>query len=410
MLLGSCAVVAIGLGLLQASREVQPGALWFAAGGLFLSWLAALAVLRIARIEGDPYLLPVACLLSGIGWAMVYRLEPELGMRQALWIAFGLGAFVLISLLLRDYRALEEYRYLYLAAGVILQASVMMFGVEINGARLWFRFGSYYFQPVEIVKILMILFLAAYLRRFRTWIRLSLRSPEGRLPRRALLVLGIGWAIAEAVLILQKDLGMALLFMGIFLTMFYIATGRTDLAALAGGLFVVGAWLGYLLFSHVQVRVQAWLDPFAHSEAGGYQMAQALFSLSWGGLFGTGLGLGKPNLIPEAPTDFIFVALAEELGLLGGAALLALLVVLVQRAFRVALTAQDEFGTLLAAGLAVLVAWQSLILIAGTLKVIPMTGITLPFISYGGSSMVSNFLILALLRRMSRRPRGARGN
>lgn len=390
------------LALARAGAGQETADPWPTVGFVMLMWWLAWGVLRWQRIGSDQILLPVASFLSGLGLVEIYRLEPELGLKQAVWIGLGLLVLVGLCLLLRDHRKLERYRYVYLLAGVVLQVSVMVFGVEINGARLWFRFGDYQFQPVELVKILMILFLAAFLRRFRLWIRLGLRSPEGRLPRRALVLLGLGWALAEGVLIVQKDLGMALLFMGIFLTMFYIATGRTDLVATAGVLFVAGAWIGYMVFGHVQVRVQAWLDPFAHFQTGGYQMSQALFALSWGGLFGTGLGLGKPYLIPEAPTDFIFVALAEELGLVGALALLCAIALLVERGFRIALAAEDEFGTLLASGLAVLLAWQSLILIGGTLKLMPMTGITLPFVSYGGSSMVANFVVLALLLRIDR--------
>lgn len=395
-------MVLAALALARAGAGQDTADPWPTVGFVMGLWWAAWGILRWQNVTGDPLLLPVASFLSGMGLVEIYRLEPELGLKQAVWIGLGVVVMVALCLVLRDHRVLERYRYVYLLAGVALQLAVMLFGVEINGARLWFKFGSYQFQPVELVKILMILFLAAFLRRFRHWIRLGLRSPEGRLPRRALFLLGLGWALAEGVLILQKDLGMALLFMGIFLTMFYIATGRTDLVATAGVLFLVGAWVGYLVFGHVQVRVQAWLDPFEHFQAGGYQMSQALFALSWGGLFGTGLGLGKPFLIPEAATDFIFVALAEELGLVGALALLCAIAVLVERGFRRALEAEDEFGTLLASGLAVLMAWQSLILIGGTLKLMPMTGITLPFVSYGGSSMVANFVVLALLLRIDR--------
>ncbi len=313
-------------------------------------------------------------------------------------MAFGLAVYGLTLVVVSNFRKLEEYRYLYFFGGIGLQLSVMFFGVEINGARLWFRFGGLQIQPVEVVKILLILFLAAYFRRFRQWMK---RERGGRLPRRALAMLAIGWMAALGVLVLQKDLGMALLLMSVFLGMFFVATGRADLVAGAGMLFLVGAVVGYRLFGHVRVRVQAWLDPFAHADSGGYQMAQALYSLSWGGLFGTGWGRGQPNTIPEAPTDFVFVALAEELGLIGAVAILLLLLFLVQRACTICLARGDEFGLLVALGLATLLAVQSLIIVGGTLKVIPMTGITLPFVSYGGSSLLSNFLILAFLERLA---------
>lgn len=398
------AVVAMALALATRAPEFQGPPPW---GWLALQasgWIMASLVLRWKKAAGDPLLLPLACLLSGLGWVMVWRLDPTLGQRQSLWILVGLLAFTLTALAVRDYRRLEDYKYLCLVCGVVLQLAVMLFGTEINGARLWFRVAGMQFQPVEVVKILMILFLAAFLRRYGRWMRLGLLSHEGRLPRRALLLLGLGWLAAEGVLILQKDLGMALLFMGIFLTMFYMATGRTDLVLVAGFLFVLGAVGGLLAFSHVRVRVHAWLDPFADAQNTGFQMSQALFALGWGGLFGTGLGMGEPNRVPEAATDFVFVALAEELGFVGAVAILIAFMLLVTRSFRVAMRAPDEFGTLLAGGLSVLIAWQSLILIAGTVKLIPMTGITLPFVSYGGSSMLASFVILALLTRISARP------
>lgn len=396
-------LLVVGMALALASRapEFRGTAPWGWFAAQAGSWLAIALILRLRKIEGDPLLMPLACLLAGLGWVMVWRLDPELGQRQAVWILVGLAAYLATALGLKDYRSLEHYKYLCLVCGVVLQVAVMLFGTEINGARLWFRIGGFQFQPVEAVKILMIIFLAAFLRRYARWISLGLLSKDGRLPRRALMLLGIGWLAAEGVLILQKDLGMALLFMGIFLTMFYMATGRTDLVLVAGFLFVLGAVGGLLAFPHVRVRVHAWLDPFRDFQNTGYQMSQALFSLAWGGLFGTGLGLGEPTRVPEAATDFAFVALAEELGFLGAVAILIAFMLLVTRAFRVAMRARCEFGTLLAAGVAVLIAWQSLILIAGTIKLIPMTGITLPFVSYGGSSMVASFVMLALLRRIS---------
>ncbi len=400
------AVVGLALALASRAPEFKGGAPWGWFTAQVAAWLGIALALRLKRIQGDPLLMPLACLLSGMGWVMVWRLNPDLGERQAIWILVGLLAYAITALTIRDYRNLEHYKYVCLVCGVVLQVSVMLFGTEINGARLWFRVGSFQFQPVEVVKILMILFLAAFLRRYGRWMRIGLLSREGRLPRRALMLLGVGWLAAEGVLILQKDLGMALLFMGIFLTMFYMATGRTDLVVVAGFLFVIGAVGGLLAFPHVRIRVYAWLDPFADSQNTGYQMSQALFSLAWGGLFGTGLGMGEPTRVPEAATDFAFVALAEELGFLGAVAILVAFMLLVTRAFRVAMRARCEFGTLLAGGLAVLIAWQSLILIAGTIKLIPMTGITLPFVSYGGSSMLASFVMLALLRRISSQEEG----
>jgi len=411
LLLGAQVVIAAALALAWLALGGSAAAPWLAFLGVAGSWWGTYVALRVGKVRGDPLLLPLACFLSGLGWVEVYRLDSALGLKQAIWLVLGCLLMAVMCFLVKDYRKLEDYRYLYLGAAVILQVAVMIFGVERNGARLWFEVGDFLFQPVEIVKILMILFLAAFLRQFRLWLKMSLWAHTGplgrsaRLPRRALVLLGLGWLIAEGVLVVQRDLGMALLFFGVFLSLFYIATGRLDLVAIVFALFVAGGFVGYFLFSHVQVRVQAWLDPFATPETGGYQMLQALFALSWGGVWGTGLGLGEPEIVPEAATDFIFVALCEELGLLGGLAVLVTLMLLVARVFRASIRATDEFATLLSAGLGFLLAWQSLILICGTLKLIPMTGITLPFVSYGGSATLANFALLALMQRLSRRGR-----
>lgn len=410
------ALLVLGAALAQAGlRGLDAPSPWPSVGWLLGTFWLGWSVTRLHRLPGDPLLFPLAAFLCSVGWLEVYRLgpaisSPGLGARQALWIALGVAVFVGTILLLGDYRTLEDYKYSCLVGGVVLQVAVMFLGTEINGARLWFQFGPVLFQPVEIVKILLVVFLAAFLRQFRRWIRLGLLSPEGRLPRRALLLLGLGWACAEGVLVLQKDLGMALLLFGLFLSMFYVSTGRGDLVAVAAALSGVGSWLCYHLFGHVRIRVGAWLDPFADPHGQGYQMSQALYSLAAGGLDGAGLGRGRPFLVPEAYTDFIFVAVAEEWGMLGAVAVLVGFMLLVTRAFRVALEAGDEFGTLLAAGLATLVAWQTLIIVGGTVKLAPMTGITLPFMSYGGSSMVANFLILGLVWRISAAREVGRGD
>lgn len=401
------AILVLGAALAQAGlQRLEPPSPWpsvgLILGAFWIGWL-----LSTLRGRGADFMLfPLASLLCSVGWLEVYRLgpaigSPALGERQALWIALGVGVFILALLVPGDYRALEDYKYTCLLTGILLQVAVMLFGTEINGARLWFEIGPVLFQPVEVVKILLVVFLAAFLRQFRHWIRLGLLSAEGRLPRRALFLLGLGWAAAEGVLVLQKDLGMALLLFGLFLSMFFLSTGRRDLVALAAMLAGVGSWVCYHLFGHVRVRVGAWLDPFSDPHGQGYQMSQALYALASGGLDGSGLGMGRPFLVPEAYTDFIFVALAEEWGMLGALGLLMVYMMLVTRAFRVALAAGDEFGTLLAAGLATLVAWQTLILVGGTVQLAPMTGITLPFMSYGGSSMLANFLLLGILWRIS---------
>lgn len=359
--------------------------------------------------QGDHLLYPLVCALCSISWIELYRLGPECAVgyiafdpaKQALFIAFGVLSFLLVTFFLRDFRLLQDYKYLFLGTGILLQIAVMLFGIEVNGARLWFSLGFCTIQPIEFVKILVVIFLAAFLRQFRRWIRLGLVSKVGRLPRRALLLLGLGMACAESILVIQRDLGMALLLFGIFVSMFYIATGRRDLIAIAAVLTATGAYYCWKFFDHVQVRVSCWLDPFAKAEKEGYQMCQALFSLASGGFDGTGLGLGMPFLVPSCFNDFIFVSIAEELGMLGAVALMLILLAFIVRCFYVAIIVQDEFGTILASGLASLFAWQSLMIMLGTTKVMPMTGITLPFVSQGGSSVVSSFVILGLIWQIS---------
>lgn len=356
-------------------------------------------VLGVASCPGQPTLLPACCLLSGLGWMEIYRLDPTLGERQAAWIVLGLGLYVLVSRMLPATRGWPRYRYYFFVVGLALQLATALYGVEVNGARLWFRVGSVQFQPVEVVKILMVLFLTSFFFRFRRRLKEQQEAGISGLPRGGVFVLVFSGLVGLGVLVFQRDLGMAMLFMGVFLAMFYVAVGRLPLVAVTVVFFAGAGYMAHRLFHHVQVRVAAWLDPFAFFETGGYQMSQALFSLAWGGPWGTGLAQGEPHRIPEVATDFIYVALAEELGLVGAVLVGLLLIRVVAALFESALVEQDEFRCLLLAGIAALLSIQSLIILCGTLKVIPMTGITLPFVSYGGSSMVSNFLMLALVRR-----------
>ena len=377
-------------------QPYQYGALL--AGSGWVAWL----LLNWRQERGDPCLLPCALFLVSVSWLEIYSLglatqDYAQGPRQAIFTALSLGVMVAMVYFLGNYRVLEEYKYTFLCGGLVMQILVMLFGVSINGATLWFRIGGISIQPIEFVKICLIIFLAAYLRQFRYWLRLGFVSKAGRLPRKALVMLGVGMAVAELLLVAQRDLGMALLLFGIFISMFYVPTGRRDIVALTFLLSGAGAYLCWKYFTHVQIRVANWLDPFAQYEDRGYQMCQALFSLGNAGLDGTGLGLSQAYRIPEVVNDFTFVALTEELGLLGIAALILGVVLLVARCFGVALRAQDEFGAILATGLASLFAWQSLIIMLGVTKMLPMTGITLPFVSAGGCSLLSSFMVLALV-------------
>jgi cell division protein FtsW (lipid II flippase) len=281
----------------------------------------------------------------------------------------------------------------------------MVLGVDPNGsgARLWIGFGGLYFQPSELLKILLVIFFAAYLDEYRellahaAWRVGPLHLPP--LPYLAPLLIMFG--VSQAVLFWQRDLGAALLFFGIFLSMLYVASGRLSYVLMGALLFVVGSAFSFTLFSHVQLRVSIWLDPWAQRDAGGYQLVQALYALGGGGVFGSGLGFGYPDYIPAVQTDFIIAAIGEELGLAGSLATVALYMLFLVRGLRAALASVDPFNALLAAGLTSVVAIQALVILGGTLRLMPLTGVTLPLVSYGGSSILANFILLGLLLRIS---------
>ena len=353
----------------------------------------------------------------------IYRLDPTDAFRQGMWVVIGVALFALALFLLRgDYRRLESYPYLFGlgAVGLLALPALPGIGQTINGARLWIHFGSLQFQPGELAKIALIIFLAGYLREKREVLA------QGRLkdfgPLFAI------WGGAMLVLVETKDLGSALLFFGIFLVMLYVATSRLLFVAIGGGLFLAGAVATWSFVSRVQERVTVWLHPWtAHKvfcalngkmelrqDCAGYQITKSLYSIANGGYGGTGLGKGTftttsgSGLIPDVKTDFIYSALAQELGLIGVSALLLVFMLFTMRGFRVAMLASDGFSKLLAVGLSFGFAFQTFTIVGGVLRIIPLTGITLPFISYGGSSVVGNFLLLALLMLVSNRANALR--
>ncbi|MBN9417178.1 MAG: FtsW/RodA/SpoVE family cell cycle protein [Candidatus Eremiobacteraeota bacterium] len=360
-----------------------------------LGWWAAYFGLRWAKCRGDRLLLPLASLLSGLGWVMQLRLERALAVNQACWVLVGLATLILVTAYLKRLDQLQRWRWPLLLLCLVLQSGLFLFGRERNGAALWYALGPFSFQPIEIVKVLVVCLLAMLLAP-------AAEDPK-RLTRPVLAVMAGAWLVLETLLVLQKDLGPALLFFGLFLAMLYLVSGRLRWVLGLLCLSLLGAMAAYNRFGHVRVRVEAWLDPLGHYQDSGYQISEALFAIAWGGWRGTGLGLGEPYRIPEAATDFIYVAWCEELGSLGGCLLWAVLTLFLLRCFRAAQVSQDPFERLLAVGLACLMSWQSCVVLFGILKLMPMTGITLPFISYGGSSLLSNFVILALLLRMTRR-------
>lgn len=405
LLLFPVATLATGVVLLDlVRREVVDWRSLTGAGlfGVALILAALWARWRVPR--ADPFLLPIAATLAAVGQVMTSRLEPDLGPHQGTWVLIGLAAMTLVSLL-PSIEWLRSYRYTWASLAILLQILTLVFGQDPNGsgAALWFVIGPVSVQPMEGVKILLVVFLAAYLEDYRELLTVSgkrigrIQLPP--LPYLAPILVMIGAALL--LFWLQKDLGPALLFSAVLLTMLYVASGRFSYVVLGLVLLVLGFALADHLFAHVHTRVAIWLDPWASRDTSGYQLVQALYALASGGVLGAGLGMGSPNLIPAVHTDFVIAAIGEELGLAGTLAVVCLFVLLVQRGFSVAIRARSGFSALLASGLTAVIALQALIILAGTLEVIPLTGITLPLVSYGGSSVVANFVIIGLLLRIS---------
>ena len=361
---------------------------------------------RLWLPHSDALLLPIVTLLTGLGLIMIYRLTYEVpgvenrATTQAVWILVGSGALLLTILLFRNYQKLFAYKYLLALVGVGLTASTFTpLGYEVNDARLWVQAGPASFQPSEFARIALIVFFAGYLAEKRDLWAATSRSVMGVQlpPLKYFGPVALVWALSLGLLIFEKDLGSSLLFFAVPLLMLYVATGRIAYVLLGGVLFVVGSLVTLSLFSHVKMRVRTWLDPWSDPQGAGFQITQSLFNISDGGLTGAGLGQGFSQTIPEVETDFVFSTAASELGLLGATALLLAFLVFVYRGIKIALLSEDAASKLLAFGLTAMFAMQTLIIVGGVTKTIPLTGITLPFVSYGGSSVVGNFILTALL-------------
>lgn len=384
---------------------------------LAVEFFGITALIRRFAPDADPALFPVAAGLAGIGFAMIYRLDGGLATEQFTWLAVGLLAFAVTLVVVRDHRLLDAFTYTIGLVGIVLLLLPVLPGVgkEINGARLWVQLGPLQFQPAELGKVFIVVFLASYLSRKRELLSTTAwkLGPIGMPAARHLGPLLAAWGLSLVVLFVEKDLGASLLFFAVFVVMLWMATGRIAYPLLGLALFALGAWFAYQSFGHVQLRVDIWLhalDPAKVTELGYGQVAQGQFALAAGGIFGTGLGQGLPTIVPYAATDFIYAAIGEELGLVGTTTVLLLSLALVGKGFATALHTADGFGKLLAAGLATLLGIQVFVIVAGVTRLIPLTGITLPFVSYGGSSLVANAVILALLVRVSGGPApGSRG-
>ena len=370
--------------------------------GLLLG--AHVAVRRLAP-ESDPILLPMAALLNGLGYVVIAGLNKDLAAAQATWTAVGIVAFVATLWLVKRPRTLERYRYTFalLGIGLLLLPLLPGIGKTINGSRIWIGVDGASFQPGEIAKVVLAIFFAAYLADQRELIATSvwkvgpLRLPD---PKYLGPVI-VAWAVTLVVMVYQKDLGSSLLFFALCVVMIWVATGRSSFLVIGSGLFVAGAWFAWKSFGHVQDRVSIWLDPWKDPSGTGYQIVQGLFAMAFGGVTGTGLGVGGEVYIPASENDFIFAVIAEELGLLGGALVIMAYLLMVGSGLRIASKADHPFDKLLATGLTLLLGLQAFIIIAGVTRLLPLTGVTLPFVSYGGSSLVVNYVLLALLLRLS---------
>ena len=377
--------------------------------GLLGVLLLCHVLLSAFRCRGDELLLPLVAGLAGVGLVLVTRLVPALGPRQFMWTVIGASVMLLVAVGPWEVRLLERYKYTSAAASILLVALTLVLGVDPNGsgARLWLRVAGLTFQPSEILKVLLVVFLAGYLtdkRELLTTTRVRV-GPFPLPPLPYLAPLLAMWGLSLALLVWQRDLGAAILFFGVFLVMLYLAVGQVRYVVGGTLMFIAGGVVCYSLFSHVRLRVEVWLNPWVDPQGRSYQIAQALYSLGSGGLFGSGLGNGYPLYVAAAHTDFPYVALSEEAGLAAGLALLLIYALLVTRGLQVALIARLPFNRLLAAGLTSVLALQTIVIIGGNLKLIPLTGVTLPFVSYGGSSLLANFLILGVLLRMSHEER-----
>jgi cell division protein FtsW (lipid II flippase) len=412
-------MTAVGFASVYIARQdvISTASLTYA-GFFFALYLLAHLVCRYTVPYADPYLLPIVCLLTAIGLTEIYRLNPDDAFKQAGWIVVGVALFAVTLFLLRyDYRRLEIYKYLFgvTAIALLLLPILPVLGLTVNGARLWVHLGPLRFQPGELAKIMLIVFLAGYMREKREVLA------QGRLKDWGPLL--VIWVLAMLVLLETRDLGGGLLYFGIFLAMLYVATARLAYVAAGLGLFLVGAVGVWKITPHVRERVTIWLHPWTEHKVycplsghlelrqncQSFQLVKSLYSIGNGEYAGTGIGKGTfrtvegHQIIPSLNTDFIYSALAQELGLIGAAALLLVYMIFVLRGMRIALLARDGFSKLLAAGLTFGFALQTFIIVGGVLRIIPLTGITLPFVSYGGSSVVANFLLLAGLLLVSNR-------
>ncbi len=414
-------LLTLGFAAVFAQNDNQLTNLSLSYGLYFLAiCLATHIYIRIRLPDADPYLFPMIALLTAIGLVMLYRLDSETGNElardQANWFVFGLILFAVVIHFLRDYSVLERYRYTIALVGIaVLMAPRLPFiGAQVNGAYLGVKLGPIAFQPAELAKLCIVVFLASYLREHRELLVVGARRILGVTlpPLKHLGPLLVVWGAAMFMLIVIRDLGSSLMFFAAFLALIYVATGRLSFVFIGMAMFLAGAWVIYQTVPHVTDRVDIWLDPYQDPGGAGYQVLQSMFAMADGGLFGEGFaqsmvlipGTDSP-LLPAAQTDLIYTLITAELGLFGACGVIGIYLLVAARGFKVALMANDGFSKLLATGLTTVFAFQAFVIIGGVTRVIPLTGVTLPLVSYGGSSILANFILLALLLLVSDRAR-----
>lgn len=413
------ALITAGFTSVYMARSSQLGSVSLTYGGIFLALcLGVHLFIRATLPDADPYLFPLVALLAAFGLVMIYRIDDTLARQQAAWFVAGIVLFVATILLLRDVRALERYRYVIAAVGIglLMLPRLPGIGAQVNGAYLGVDIGPVSFQPTEFAKLCIVIFLASYLVERGQMLVLGARRVLGLTipPLKHFGPLLVVWGAAMFMLVFIRDLGSSLMFFGAFLALLYVATGRLSFVIAGLVLFVVGAWFFAHTVTHVQERIDIWLDPWKHPDSSGFQIVQSLFSQADGGLFGKGFGQALLNLpggaqIPPAPdTDLIYAVITNEVGLFGAAAVILTYLLFAERGFRIATISDDGFLKLLATGLTAVFALQAFVIVGGVTRVIPLTGVTLPFVSYGGSSVVANFVLLALLLMVSQEAREPR--
>ncbi len=406
-----------GFAAVFAQQNARPGNLSLIYGAYFLAVCVATHLfLRFRLPNADPYLFPLAALLTAIGFVMIYRIDATLARDQANWFVVGLILFALTIHFLRDYEVLERYRYTIAVVGLLLLMAPRLPGVgqQVNGAYLGVKVGPLQFQPTEFSKICIVVFLASYLREHREVLIVGARRVLGVTlpPLKHLGPLLVVWGASMLMLVFIRDLGSSLMFFAAFLALLYVATGRFSFVVIGMAMFLLGAWFFATTVPHVAERVDIWLNPYKEASTSGYQILQSMFAQADGGLFGKGFAqalITQPGthyvLLPAAQTDTIYSLIVNELGLFGACGVILIYLLIAARGFKIALIANDGFSKLLATGLTAVFSIQAFVIIGGVTRVIPLTGVTLPFISYGGSSVVANFVLLALLLLISDRAR-----